>query len=358
MSFAIGVGAAIFGNAIIGVGQCLQKYAINKLQVSQNSTGKRSSRSMPQKTSGSRLTSPLWLAGMALAYTGEFGNMLGITFASAAIVSPLGIISVFSNALLASRLLGERISGRKQRQGYIYIVLGVLLILLVAPKGGSSAALNADLSLPVLIDNVQDLSQWSAFVLSSWIFWSVAALFSVGFAGFVKVHMHTSNDESFALQSKESDGNINIYLFAGACFGAVSIMCAKAASQYFRVLSTQSISAAKSKTETLQLDQNYYSLLLPLLASVVCAVIGQEVMKQMALSKFPVSKFQPQYYAAYNIVVVLTSSIVYQEISGSTKWLMFLVNFAVGIVSIVHGSSMIQSDSLDDNIIISGKRQV
>jgi uncharacterized membrane protein len=54
------------------------------------------------------------------------GNWLALSLASAAVVTPMGIMSVVVNAVLAQRFLGE-VVGREKRRGYYAIMVRPLI---------------------------------------------------------------------------------------------------------------------------------------------------------------------------------------------------------------------------------------
>ncbi|KAJ1943872.1 hypothetical protein EC988_006127, partial [Linderina pennispora] len=170
MSFFVGLTAALLGNVVIGTGQCLQKYALNKLQREwetrrvEHSVGTSVayeagySSSLDIRSRSNSLTGPsfsqravtaaqpsengprprytekLWIVGLLMNYAGElFGNSVALSYLSASVVAPLGIIAVIVNMVLAERFLGERITPN-QRYGFMVIMAGVGCILLVAPR--------------------------------------------------------------------------------------------------------------------------------------------------------------------------------------------------------------------------------
>eukprot|EP00158_Paraphelidium_tribonemae_P001719 Partr_v1_DN24716_c0_g1_i2_m37405 putative NIPA-like domain containing len=312
MTFAVGLTAALIGNCILGAGQCIQKYALNNL---------------PPRSS-SRLSSPVWLVGLMLAYLGEFGNVIAISYASASIVAPLGIISVFANALMASRLLGEKITGRRQREGYLWICLGVGLVLLIAPKPSPKG-------LSTGIEGIASLTELAVYLYRSQLVNCVLLLFACAAGGLWMIFVRR-------------DERLLVFVGTGASFGAVSMVCLKALMQFFRIYF--------DPVTELAIAQRSMWAAVPLAVSVVVAVVGQEAMKQLALSRYPVSKLQPQYYAVYNVVVVLASTIVYQELTGGfLSWLLFFAVFAVGIATVVQGAIVIQDD---EDSLTYDKRQV
>ena len=78
----------------------------------------------------------------------------------------------------------------------------------------------------------------------------------------------------------------------------------------------------------------------------VMSTVTQEVCKQQALSRFPVSQFQPLLYALFNVLSILTSVIVFRELDGEDwfGWLWFLVFFSAGMTVIWFGSRRLPTD--------------
>lgn len=79
----------------------------------------------------SYLSSPYWWAGILLMVTGEAGNFLAYGFAPASIVSPLGVVALISNCVIAPCLLKERFRQR-DLWGVIVAVGGAVTIVLSA----------------------------------------------------------------------------------------------------------------------------------------------------------------------------------------------------------------------------------
>lgn len=81
--------------------------------------------------SKSYLRSPYWWAGMLLMMVGESGNFLAYGFAPASIVSPLGVVALISNCIIAPCLLKERF---RQRDfwGVVIAIAGACTVVLSA----------------------------------------------------------------------------------------------------------------------------------------------------------------------------------------------------------------------------------
>ena len=77
------------------------------------------------------LKSPYWWLGLILMITGEAGNFIAYGFAPASIVSPLGVVALVSNCLIAPLLLKERF---RQRDfwGVAVAIAGAVTIVLSA----------------------------------------------------------------------------------------------------------------------------------------------------------------------------------------------------------------------------------
>lgn len=77
----------------------------------------------------SYLQSPIWWAGITMMTLGEAGNFLAYGFAPASLVSPLGVVALVSNCLIAPLLLHERFRWR-DALGVIIAVAGCVTIVL------------------------------------------------------------------------------------------------------------------------------------------------------------------------------------------------------------------------------------
>ncbi|KAL8737186.1 MAG: hypothetical protein Q9181_001943 [Wetmoreana brouardii] len=88
----------------------------------------------PQKQNTDRrsyLSSPYWWAGIVLMVIGEGGNFLAYGFASASIVSPLGVVALVSNCIIAPCLLKERFR-RRDFCGVLVAIAGAVVVVLSA----------------------------------------------------------------------------------------------------------------------------------------------------------------------------------------------------------------------------------
>lgn len=79
----------------------------------------------------SYLTSPYWWIGIVLMTVGEAGNFLAYGFAPASIVSPLGVVALISNCIIAPFMLKEPFRAR-DALGVVIAVGGAVTVVLSA----------------------------------------------------------------------------------------------------------------------------------------------------------------------------------------------------------------------------------
>lgn len=81
----------------------------------------------------SYLTSPYWWAGIILMCVGETGNFLAYGFAPASIVSPLGVVALVSNCVIAPVMLKEQFR-KRDFLGVLVAIAGAVTVVLSASK--------------------------------------------------------------------------------------------------------------------------------------------------------------------------------------------------------------------------------
>ena len=98
---------------------------------SSESTIKQSEKPKPRPERKTYLKSPYWWTGIILMIAGEAGNFIAYGFAPASIVSPLGVVALVSNCIIAPCLLHERF---RQRDfwGVVVAIGGAVTIVLSA----------------------------------------------------------------------------------------------------------------------------------------------------------------------------------------------------------------------------------
>ncbi|GIK00412.1 NIPA-like protein 3 [Aspergillus viridinutans] len=79
----------------------------------------------------SYLRSPYWWAGIVLMCLGETGNFMAYGFAPASIVSPLGVVALISNCVIAPIMLKEKFRQR-DAWGVLIAIAGAVVVVLSA----------------------------------------------------------------------------------------------------------------------------------------------------------------------------------------------------------------------------------
>lgn len=93
-----------------------------------------SGNSADEKEAGSTyLKSPSWWLGQVLMTVGEMGNFLAYGFAPASIVSPLGVVALISNCVIAPLFFGEIFRAR-DFWGVVIAVGGAVTVVLSAKQ--------------------------------------------------------------------------------------------------------------------------------------------------------------------------------------------------------------------------------
>lgn len=99
---------------------------------SSESTIKQSEKPQPHAEKKTYLKSPYWWAGIILMIAGEAGNFIAYGFAPASIVSPLGVVALVSNCIIAPYLLHERF---RQRDFWgVAIAIGGAVTIVLSAK--------------------------------------------------------------------------------------------------------------------------------------------------------------------------------------------------------------------------------
>ncbi|KAI1324297.1 DUF803-domain-containing protein [Xylariaceae sp. FL0255] len=83
------------------------------------------------KAASTYLKSPAWWLGQVLMTVGECGNFLAYGFAPASIVSPLGVVALISNCVIAPLFFGERFR-KRDFWGVVIAVAGAITVVLSA----------------------------------------------------------------------------------------------------------------------------------------------------------------------------------------------------------------------------------
>ncbi|KAH7074640.1 magnesium transporter NIPA-domain-containing protein [Paraphoma chrysanthemicola] len=216
----------------------------------------------------SYLKSPYWWAGIILMTVGEAGNFLAYGFAPASIVSPLGVVALISNCIIAPFMLKEPFRLRD--------ALGVI----IAVGGAVTVVLSAS-------DNNPKLGPGEIWKLIST--WEFGTYFGVT-VGLIVILMVLSN--------RYGDKNILIDLGLVGLFGG------------YTALSTKGVASLLSYTLWRVITFPVFYLLLAIL-------VGTAVMQikyvNRALQHFDATQVIPVQFVLFTLSVILGSAVLYRD---------------------------------------------
>lgn len=216
----------------------------------------------------SYLKSPYWWLGIVLMTVGEAGNFLAYGFAPASIVSPLGVVALISNCIIAPFMLKERFRWR-DAAGVVVAVGGAVTVVLSAsdnnPKLGP--------------DEIWQL-------IKRWEFETYLGIT----VGVIVVLMGASN--------RYGEKNILIDLGLVGLFGG------------FTALSTKGVASLLSYTL-------WRVITFPVFYLLVAILVGTAVMQikyiNRALQRFDATQVIPVQFVMFTLSVILGSAILYRD---------------------------------------------
>jgi magnesium transporter len=221
----------------------------------------------------SYLGSPIWWLGIAMMTTGEAGNFLAYGFAPASIVSPLGVVALISNCLIAPLLLHERF---RWRDGF-----GVI----VAVAGCVTVVMSANDSNPKLTPE----SIWH--LITRWEFETYLAITVLLIIVLC------------ALSNKYGDRTILIDLGLVGLFGG------------YTALSTKGVASLLSNTIWRVVT---FPITYLLVAVLVFTAVMQIKYVNRALQRFNSTMVIPTQFVMFTLSVIIGSAILYRDFERTT----------------------------------------
>ncbi|KAL8993102.1 MAG: hypothetical protein Q9188_007412, partial [Gyalolechia gomerana] len=219
------------------------------------------------------LSSPYWWAGIILMVIGECGNFLAYGFAPASIVSPLGVVALVSNCIIAPWLLKERFRAR-DLGGVLVAVAGAVVVVLSAKN--SETKMGPD-----------DI--WS--LITRWEF----ELYLGITAALIIVLILASG--------KYGEKSIFIDLGLVGLFGG------------YTALSTKGVASLLSGTL-------WRTLTFPITYLLVVLLVGSAVMQiryiNRALQRFDSTQVIPTQFVLFTISVIVGSAVLYRDFESAT----------------------------------------
>lgn len=221
----------------------------------------------------SYLRSPYWWLGIVLMTIGEAGNFIAYGFAPASIVSPLGVVALVSNCIIAPLLLKEHF---RQRDFW-----GVL----VAIAGAVTIVLSARMTDPKL--GPQDIWKF----ITRWEFETYLGIT----AGLIVILMWASG--------RYGDKSIMIDIGLVGLFGG------------YTALSTKGVASLLTDTIWRAITfPIFYLLVFVLVVTAICQIRYVN----RALARFDSTRVVPTQFVSFTLSVIIGSAILYREFESTT----------------------------------------
>ncbi|KAL8936515.1 MAG: hypothetical protein Q9211_004150 [Gyalolechia sp. 1 TL-2023] len=219
------------------------------------------------------LSSPYWWLGIILMVVGECGNFLAYGFAPASIVSPLGVVALVSNCIIAPWLLKERF--RVRDLGGVMVAVAGAVVVVLSAKNSESRMGPHDI--------------WSS--ITRWEF----ELYLGITAALIVVLIWTSG--------KYGEKSILIDLGLVGLFGG------------YTALSTKGVASLLSGTL-------WRTLTFPITYLLIVVLVGSAVMQiryvNRALQRFDSTQVIPTQFVLFTISVIVGSAVLYRDFESAT----------------------------------------
>ncbi|KAI9750162.1 MAG: hypothetical protein M1815_001952 [Lichina confinis] len=229
------------------------------------------------------LKSPIWWTGLLLMVIGEMGNFVAYGFAPASVVSPLGVVALISNCIIAPIMLHESFR-RRDLWGVVVAIAGAVTIVVSAKPSETKLG-------PDLIWHAITQLEFEVYMLVT------AVLMVVGMLA----------------SEKYGDRFIFIDLGLVGLFGA------------YTALSTKGVSSLLSHTLWRLLT---FPITYLLLAVLVLSALLQIRYINRALQRFGSTQVIPTQFVLFTISVIVGSAILYRDFERATP--ARLAKFALG----------------------------
>ncbi|KAL8725427.1 MAG: hypothetical protein Q9166_007359 [cf. Caloplaca sp. 2 TL-2023] len=268
----------------------------------------------PEKTSTPEdtrtyLSSPYWWAGIVLMIIGEGGNFLAYGFAPASIVSPLGVVALVSNCIIAPVLLKEQFR-QKDFWGVLVAIAGAVTVVLSAKNSETKMG-------PHHI--------WLA--ITRW---------------------------EFELYLGITAALIIILLWASGKYGEKSILIDLGLVGLFggyTALSTKGIASLLS-------DTLWRTFTFPITYLLLAVLVGSAVLQirhvNRALQRFDSTQVIPTQFVLFTLSVIIGSAVLYRDFKSATaarigKFIGGCLLTFLGVYLITSGRSR-EGDDMDDHL--------
>ncbi|KAK6430595.1 hypothetical protein LTR95_013250 [Oleoguttula sp. CCFEE 5521] len=328
-SSLIGIVIAMVGNVLISLALNTQRYAHMRLSkerdqaeskrkseeasasgetvplLSKHTDSEDKEKDDEAEKSKSYLRSPIWWIGITLMTVGEAGNFIAYGFAPASVVSPLGVVALVSNCLIAPLLLHERFRLR-DGAGVLIAIGGCVTVVLSA--SGSDPRLD-----PKTLFALISTWEFTAYLITT----------------------HAMIIGLSILSNKYGDKTILIDVGLVALFGG------------YTALATKGVASLISNI-------GWAVFTTPITYVLTFAVVATAVMQikyiNRALQRFPATVVIPTQFVLFTISVIVGSSILYRDFerrdtSDAGKFIGGCLLTFIGVWAITSGRSSQDSEN-------------
>ncbi|CAG9785559.1 unnamed protein product [Diatraea saccharalis] len=263
-SFIIGLVLAISSSLFIGTSFIIKKIALKKINALGN----------VRASAGGYgyLKQWMWWLGLITMGIGEMTNLLAYAFAPAALVTPLGALSVIVTAILSSKFLNEKLN-LIGKIGCFLCVVGSIIFIIHSPK---TEEIKSFLELVEKLGDYLFLS----YVASIFVMSLIIKIFFVPRFG---------------------NTNIVIYLLLCSTIGSLTVVFCKALALGIKEMFTGRVNVF-----------SHFAFWLLLVVSIFCIMVQMNYLNK-SLDIFNTSIVTPIYYVMFTLLVILASSILFKE---------------------------------------------
>ncbi|RMD40447.1 hypothetical protein DV735_g4707, partial [Chaetothyriales sp. CBS 134920] len=247
----------------------------------------------------SYLRSKIWWAGIIMMTVGEVGNFLAYGFAPASIVSPLGVVALVCNCLIAPLVLKEPF---RQRDfwGVVVAILGAITVVLSADQ--NEAKLDPDLL-------------WN-YYMKRWEFLVYVLVTTIAIIGLM------------IASPKYGKRTLAIDIALVGLFGG------------YTAISTKGVAALLSASL-------YKAFTFPIFYSLVLLLVFSAIMQirylNKALQNFNSTQVIPTQFVCFTLSVIIGSAVLYREFESETT--SRAIEFVAGCLLTFFGVYLITSKS-------------
>ncbi|OWR44969.1 Non-imprinted in Prader-Willi/Angelman syndrome region protein 2 [Danaus plexippus plexippus] len=214
----------------------------------------------------------LWWLGLLTMGAGEAANLIAYGFAPAALVTPLGALSVLVAAVLSSKLLNEKLYFLG-KLGCFLCLLGSVIFVMHSPKH----------------DEVTSFAELSD------------KMTNYAFVYYVITIILMSVIIKMVFVPRFGNTNVTVYLLICSAIGSLTVVCCKG--------------VALAIKETINTNVNNISsyIFWLLLGSSIACIMIQMVYLNKAIDIFSTNVVTPVYYVMFTVLVIMSSGILFRE---------------------------------------------